>query len=143
MNVPSDVLLVRAGLHKVDLWPDQCTCLAVLGTLSGIMSGLPTTETRIVVLALFSHLVGLDLCIGFVNILLPIGLVLDLSMLPSTSLLHWLNIFPRLELALVIVSGRFVVMYELVFPFSNEGLVYQSLEIWKIKHTECAPKMLV
>ena len=73
------------------------------------MSGFRTTEARIVALALFSHRVGhdiLDLCGGLVNILLPIGLVFHLSMLPGTSLLHWLPFLPWLELALVIVIGR-------------------------------------
>ena len=110
------------------------------------MSGLSTTETRIVALALFSHRVGhdvLDLCGGFVNILLQIGLVLQLSMLPGTSLLHWLHFLPWLELALVIVVCRLIVMYDLVLPFSNESLVYQSLEIQEVKHTEGGPEMLV
>ena len=73
------------------------------------MSGLPTTEARIVVLALLVHWVGhniLDLCGGLVNIRLSIGLVFHLSMLPGTSLLHWLPFLPWLELALVIVIGR-------------------------------------
>ena len=146
MDLPGDVLLDRVWPHKVDLWPEWSISLTVLGTLPSIISGLPTTETRIVARALLGHWVGhdiLDLGGGLVNILLPIGLVFHLSLLPGMSLLHWLNIFPRLELALVIVSGRFVVMYELVLPFSNEGLVYQSLEIGEIKHTEGASEMLV
>ena len=110
------------------------------------MSGLPTTEARIVALALFSHHVGhdiLDLCGGFVNILLQIGLVFHLSLLPGTSLLHWLHFLPWLELALVIVISRPIVLSELVLPFSNESLVYQSLEIWEIKHTESTPELRV
>ena len=110
------------------------------------MSGFPTTETRIVALAFFSHRVGhdiLDLCSGFVNILLQIGLVIYLSMLLGTSLLHWLHFLPWPELALVIVICRLIVMYELVLPFSNESLVYQSLKIREIKHTESASEMLV
>ena len=110
------------------------------------MSGLPTTETRIVAPALFSHRVGhdiLDLCSGFVNILLPIVLVLYLSLLPGTSLLHWVKLLSWLELALVIVICRIVVMYKFVLSFSNEGLVYQSLEVWEIKHTESASEVLV
>ena len=78
-------------------------------------------------LAFFPHRVGydiLDLGSGFVNILLPIELVVYLSVLPSTSLLHWLTILPRLKLALVIIIGRLVVMYKLVLSFRNEGLVY-------------------
>ena len=73
----------------VDLWPEWSICLAVLGTLWGIMSGLPTTEIGIVALTFFSNQVGyniLDLGGGFVNILLPIELVLYLSVLPSTRL---------------------------------------------------------
>ena len=61
------------------------------------MSGLPTTEARIVELALLVYWVGhdiLDLGGGLVNILLPIGLLLHLSMLPGTSLLHWLPFLP-------------------------------------------------
>src|SRR3989337_1449783 len=110
------------------------------------MSGLPTTEARIVALAFFSHRVGhdiLDLCGGFVNILLQIGLVLHLSMLPGTSLLHWLQFLPWLVLAFVIVISRPIVRYELVLPFSNESLVYQSLEIWEIKHTEGTSELRV
>ena len=97
-------------------------------------------------LAFFPHRVGydiLDLGSGFVNILLPIGLVLYLSVLPSTSLLHWLTILLRLKLALVIIIGRLVVMYKLVLPFSNEGLVYQSLEVRETKHTKSASEVLV
>ena len=96
------------------------------------MSGLPTTEARIVALALVSHRVGhdiLDLCGGLVNILLPIGVGFHLSMLPSTSLLHWLPFLPWLKLALVIVISRPIVRYKLVLPFSNESFVHQSLEI--------------
>ena len=73
------------------------------------MSGLPTTKTGIVALALFSNRVGhdiLDLCVGLVNILLPIGLVFHLSMLLGTTLLHWLTFLRWLELALVIIVGR-------------------------------------
>ena len=76
------------------------------------MSGLPTTEARIVALSLFSHRVGhdiLDLCGGLVNILLPIELVIHLSLLLGTSLLHWLPFLPWLKLALVIVIGRPIV----------------------------------
>ena len=115
----------------INLWPEWGGWLAVLGALSGIMSGLTTIKTGIVALAFFSHRVGhdiLDLCSGFVNILLQIGLVLHLSMLPGTSLLHWLPFLPWLELALVIISRR-IVRYELLLPFSNESLVHQSLEI--------------
>ena len=110
------------------------------------MSGLPTTEARIVALALLVHWVGhdiLDLSGGLVNILLPIGLVFHLSLLPGTSLLHWLPFLPWLKLALVIVIGRPIVRYELVLPFSNESLVHQSLEIWEIKHTESTPELRV
>ena len=73
------------------------------------MSGSPTTEARIVALALLSHRVGhdiLDLSGGLVNILLLIWLVFHLSMLPGTSLLHWLPFLPWLKLVLVIVIGR-------------------------------------
>ena len=85
------------------------------------------------------HWVGhdiLDLGGGLVNILLPIGLVFHLSLLPGMSLLHGLPFLPWLKLALVVVVSRPVVRYELVLPFSNESFVYQSLEIWEIKHTE-------
>ena len=84
----------------------------VLGTLSGIMSVLPTTEARIVALALLVHWVGqdiLDLGGGLVNILLPIGLVFHLSLLPGTSLLHWLPILLWLKLTLVVVVNRLII----------------------------------
>ena len=71
------------------------------------MSVFPTTEARIVVLALLVHWVGhdiLDLSGGLVNILLPIGLVFHLSLLPGTSLLHRLPILLWFKLALVVVN---------------------------------------
>ena len=64
-------------------------------------------------------------------------------MLPSTSLLHWLTFLLRLKLALVVIIGSLVVMYKLVLPFSNASLVYQSLEVQGIKHTESASEVLV
>ena len=79
---------------------------AALRTLSGVMSGLPTTITGIVTLAFFSHRVGydiFDLRRGLVNILLPIGLVLYLRLLLGTSLLHRLNLLPWFKLVLVII----------------------------------------
>ena len=76
------------------------------------MSGLPTTEARLAALAPLMHWVGhdiLDLGGGLVNILLPIGLVFHLSLLPGTSLLHWLPFLPWLKLAFVIVIDKPVV----------------------------------
>ena len=111
----------------IDLWPEWGIWLAVLGALSGIMSGLPTIKAGIVALTFFMHRVGhdvLDLSSGLVNILLPIWFVLDLSLLPSTSILHWLSILLRLEFVLVIIISGHVVVHELVFPFCNEGFVY-------------------
>ena len=73
------------------------------------MSVLPTTEARIIALTLLMHWVGhdiLDLSGGLVNILLPIWLVFHLSLLPGTSLLHWLSILLWLKLALVVVVSR-------------------------------------
>ena len=73
------------------------------------MSGLPTTEARIVALALLVHWVGhniLDLGGGLVNILLPIGLVFHLSLLLGTSLLHGLPFLLWLKLAPVVVVSR-------------------------------------
>ena len=70
------------------------------------MSGLPTTEARIVAQKLLLHWVGydiLDLSGGLVNILLPIGLILHLSLLLGTSLLHGLPILLWLKLMLVVV----------------------------------------
>ena len=78
-----------------------------------------------------------------VNILLPIGLVLNLSLLPGTSLLHWLPILLRLELALMVIIGRLIVVHKLVFSFCNEGFVSQGLGIQKIEHTECASEVLI
>ena len=110
------------------------------------MSTLPATEARIIALTLLVYWVGhdiLDLSSGLVNILLPIGLVLHLSLLPALSLLHWLPFFPWFKLALVLVISRSVVQYELVFSFRNESFIHQSLEIWKIKHAEGAPELRV
>ena len=76
------------------------------------MSGLPTTEARIVAMALHLHWVGhdiLDLGGGLVNILLPIGLVFHLSLLPGTSLLHRWPILLWLKLALVVVVNRLII----------------------------------
>ena len=146
MDLPLDGTWGGIRLHVVDLRMEWSCLFVVLGALSGVMSCLPTAETRIVALTIFAHRAGhdiLDLGSGLVNILLPIGSVLNLSLLPSTSLLHWLTILLRLKLAVVIIIGSLVVMYKLVPPFSNEGLVYQSLEVWEIKHTECAPEVLV
>ena len=73
MHLPFDGLLDRVWSHMVDLWPEWSVCLSVLGTLSGVMSDLPKTETGIVALAFFSHRVGydiLDLHRGLVDILL-------------------------------------------------------------------------
>ena len=73
------------------------------------MSGLPTTEARIVALALLVHWVGhdiLELGGGLVTIMLPIGLLFHLSLLPGTTLLHWLPFLPWLKLALVTVISR-------------------------------------
>ena len=99
-----DSIKLTCGLNRARL--------AVLGTLSGIMSSLPTNEASIDALALLMHWIGhniLDLGGGLVNILLPIGLVFHLSLLPSTGLLHGLPILLWLELALVIVIDSPVV----------------------------------
>ena len=110
------------------------------------MSVLPTTEARIIALTLLMHWVGhdiLDLSGSLVDILLPVGFVLHLSLLPSTRLLHWLHILLRLEFALVVVNSWLMVVQELVFPFCDEGFVYQSLEIREIKHTQSASEVLI
>ena len=99
MNFPLDGPLDRVGLQMIDLWPEWGYWLAVLGALSGIMSGLPTIEAGVVALTFFAHWAGhdiLDLSSGLVHVLLPIGLVLNLSLLPGTSLLYWLSIILRL-----------------------------------------------
>ena len=106
MDVAGDVFLDRICPNIIDLQPEWRIIPAALGTLSGIMFGLPTTETEIVALAFFSHWVGyniLDLRRGLVDILLPIGLVLYLRLLLGTSLLHRLNLLPWFKLALVII----------------------------------------
>ena len=146
MNVSRDVLMVRACLHEMDLWPEYSIRPVVLGRLLGIMFGFPTTEARIVAQMLLLHWVGydvLDLSGGLVNILLPIGLVFHLSLLPGTSLLHWLYLLSWLKLALVIVVGRLIIRYKLVLPFSNESLLHQGLEIWEIEHVESTPELRV
>ena len=92
MNFPLDHIWGGIRLHVVDLWLKWSYMLVVLGTLSGVVSSLTTAETGIVALTIFAHRAGddiLDLSGGLVDILLPIGFVLHLSLLPSTSLLHW------------------------------------------------------
>ena len=118
----------------------------VLGTLYGVMFGLSIAEAGIVALAIFTYWTGyniLDLSSGLVDILLLVGFVLNLSLLPGTSLLHWLHILLRLEFSLVVIICGSAVVHELVFPFYNEGLVHQSLEVRKIKHAKSAPEMLI
>ena len=95
------------------MWTVGGYWFAVLGTLSGVMSGLSTTETCVVALTVFTHRIGyniLDLSSGLVDILLPVGFILNLSLLPSTSLLHWLHILLRLEFALVVINSWLVVV---------------------------------
>ena len=109
MNVSRDVVLTWIGFQIMDLRVERSIGPVVLGTLFGIMSVLPTTEASIDALALLVHWVGndiLDLGGGFVNILLLVGLVFHLSLLPGTSLLHWLPILLWLKLTLVVVVNR-------------------------------------
>ena len=66
-----------------------------------------------VALTIFMHWAGhniLDLSGGHVDILLPVGFVLNLSLLPSTSLLHWLYILLRLKFVLVVINSWLVVV---------------------------------
>ena len=109
----------------VDLWTVGDYWFAILGTLSGVMSGLSTAEAGIVALTIFTYRTGhdiLDSSSGLVDILLPVGFVLNLSLLPHTSLLHWLHILLRLEFALVVIIIGPAVVHELVLPFCDEGL---------------------
>ena len=81
--------------------------------MSGVVYGLTTAEARIVVLTIVAHWAGhdiLDLCSSLVDILLPNWFVLNLSLLPSTSLLHWLHILLWLKFALVVVNSWLVVV---------------------------------
>ena len=118
----------------VDLWTVGGYWFVVLGILSGVMSSLSTAQAGVLALTIFTHQTGyniLDLSSGLVDILLPVGFVLHLSLLPCPSLLHWLHILLRLEFVLVIIICGPVVVHELVFPFCDEGLVHQSLEVRK------------
>ena len=122
MNLPLDYIGLEILLHVVNLRLKWSDVLGVLGTLSGIVSGLTTAEARIVVLTIVVHRAGhdiLDLCSSLVDVLLPIGFVLHLGLLPCTSLLHWLHILLGLEFVLVVVSIWLVVVQELAFPLSN------------------------
>ena len=97
-------------------------------------------------MTIFTHWAGhdvLDLRGSLVDILLPVGFALHLSLLPSTSLLHWLHILLWLEFALVVINSWLVVVQKLVFPFCDEGLVHQSQEVLEIEHAESAPEMLI
>ena len=146
MNLPLDYIGGGILLHVVDLRLKWSAVLGVLGTLSGVVSGLITAEARNVALAIVAHRAGhdiLDLCSSLVDVLLPIGFVLHLSLLPCTSLLHWLHILLGLEFALVFISSWLVLVQELVFPLDDEGLVHKSQEVREIKHTESAPEMLM
>ena len=108
MNLPLDHIWDGIRLHLVDLWMKWSYVLVVLGTLSGVVSSLTTAETGIVALTVFTHRAGhdvLDLSRSLVDILLPVGFVLHLSLLPSTSLLHGLHILLRLEFALVVIMS--------------------------------------
>ena len=129
MDLPLDGTWGGIRLHVVDLQMEWSRLLVVLGALSGVMSSLPTAEAGIVALTIFAHRTGhdiLDLSGSPFDILLPVGFILNLNLLPSTSLLHWLHILLRLEFALVVVNNWLVVVEELVFPFCDEGLVHQS-----------------
>ena len=96
------------------------------------MYGQATIKADVVALTLLVHWAGhdiLDLSSGLVHILLPIGFVLHLSLLLGTSLLFML---------VVTICGS-VVWHRLVFSFCDEGLIYQRLKIWKVKHAESTP----
>ena len=100
MNLPLDYIGGGILLHAVDLRLKWSDVLGVLGTLSGVVSGLTTAEARIVALTIVAHRAGhdiLDLCSSLVDVLLPIGFVLHLSLLPCTSLLHRLHILLGLD----------------------------------------------
>ena len=96
----------------MDLWLEYCISPVVLGTLFGIMYGLPATVTGIVAQAILhngvEHVI-LDLGGGLVNILFLVRLVCHRSWLPGTNLLHWLHFFSWLKLALVIIVGRLII----------------------------------
>ena len=146
MYLPLDGTWGGIRLHVVGLRMEWSCLFVVLGALSRVMSRLPTVETGIVLLTIFVHRAGhdiLDLGGGLVDILLPVGFVLNLSLLPCTSLLHWLHILLWLEFALVVINGWLAILHELMFPLGDEGLVHQSQEVREIKHTESAPEMLM
>ena len=132
MNLPLDYIGGGIRLHVVDLPLIWSYVLSVLQTLSGVVSSLTTSEARIVALTIVAHRAGhdiLDLCSSLVDVLLPIGFVLHLSLLPCMSLLHWLHILLGLEFALVVINSWLVVVQELVFSLGDYGLVHQSQEV--------------
>ena len=79
MNLPLDYIGRGILLHVVDLRLKWSDVLGVLGTLSGVVSGLTTAETCIVALIVFTHRAGhdiLELRSSLVDILLLIWFVL-------------------------------------------------------------------
>ena len=110
------------------------------------MSSLSAIETGVVALTLFVHWTGddiFDLGSGLIHILLPIWFVLHLSLLPGTGLLYGLSVLLQLEFTLVVIVCGSVVLHRLVLSFCDEGLVYQRLEVWKVKHAESTPEVLI
>ena len=87
----------------VDLRLEGCIRLVVFGTLFCIVFGLLTRETCVGAIIVFPDRIGhnvLDLVVG---ILLPGWFKLKLRLLPGTSLLNWLSILLRFELAFLII----------------------------------------
>ena len=61
MNLPLDHIWGELRLHVVDLRLKWSALLGVLGTLSGIVSGLATAEARIVAVTIVAHRAGHDI----------------------------------------------------------------------------------
>ena len=85
----------------------------------------------------------LGLSSGLVHILLPIWFILHLSLLLGTGLLYGLSVLLRLKITLVVIVCGSVVLHRLVLSFCDDGLVYQRLKIWKIKHAESTLEVLI
>ena len=146
MNLPLNIPPFGELPHIIDLRLQVGLCLAILGTLPSVIPSLSTCETGIVTPTVFLVWLGdhrLDLTFILDVPLLPGWLELKLGLLPSTNLLKNLPFLLGFKLAFAVFIGSLMIINQFVFPFSNECLVHQSLEVGEIQHTECTPEGMI